>query len=492
MSPPDRDARIRLGVALLCALPVWLAYPLPLQDLPSHEQVVALLANGLEWSGLADRMTIDASPRPYALTYFLWAALAKVFGVAASSRLVVSYLLVGGVLGSAALVRAFDPRKEIRSLLVVLFLFTEIYYIGLIPNLLALPTAMWLLARRVPRAEIEPDAPFWTRGLAADAALLLFTYGLHPYTGFLTGVLLLPLALSTPDRWRRMGEVLVVGVPCVAWTALTLLLAPAHENPTLLTIFTDPFHLALDFFGYPISALGSFWFPIAGGVTAALAVVTFLAFGLGALALAQGRPVAHARNPALMPTLGVGLVWFCVCPIEWRYGAMLNLRILPFLFPLLLAAAAATERSRRTLPLTLGAAGVICAVATCAHLLAARELAPIERVIAAMESGAAVAAPQVQVDDHRSQVVLGPRLQLHIHALLRYHVQRGGLSNAPLHLRTAGSPVQLLDPLPLLEPGGPVDPVFRYVIGLPGDAGPPGFRRIDVPGTEWRLFEQAR
>lgn len=485
------DARIRAALALLCVLPVWLASPLPIQDLPSHEQVVALLANGLEWSGFAERMALDLTPRPYAITYFLWAALAKLVGVETSSRLVLSYVLAGGALSCAALVRALDPRKQIRCLLVALFAFSEIYYLGLTPNLIALPTGAWLLARRVPGLEIEPDAPFWTRALAADAFLLTLTYGLHPYTGFLTGVLLLPLALSTPDRRRRMAETLAVGAPCVVWTALVVFGAPPFEHPDMPTAFMGPASLALALFSYPVNALGSFAFLLFGPLTAALATLSLVAWGLGAIALTRGAPDPRPRSRALWPAVGVALAWYCLCPMTWRWGGMLNLRMLPFLLPLLLAAAPARARTGATTALTVAATSLVCAIASVAHVAAARELAPLERVLAAMEPRAAVAAPRAQLPANRSHVVIGLKLHLHIHAPLRYHVRQGGLSNAPLHLRTAGSPVQLLAPLPQLREGEPIDPVFRYAIGVPGATAPPGFRRVDVPDTPWSLFERS-
>ena len=93
------------------------AEPPEVASIPFPAGIVSVLVQGTEWTGFAERLAVDPTPRPYAVAYFLWAALGSLFSVETASRLLLSYAIVGWLVAGSALVRTCSPDKRWRSLL---------------------------------------------------------------------------------------------------------------------------------------------------------------------------------------------------------------------------------------------------------------------------------------------------------------------------------------------------------------------------------------
>jgi hypothetical protein len=486
--------KLDLVVALLVVLPVWICDPLPLQDLPSHEQVVAAMAHGLDWTGFAERLRMDWSPRAYALVYFVWAGLAKVFGVSTSSRLLLTFALGGGLLAMLQWIRTLDPRKQDRALLAGLLVFSEFYYLGFVQLLVSLPFGFLLLARRTP----PRDTPRPLRDEAVDALLLLAAYLCHPLGGFPAGVILVAFALrsrtKTPEIARALGRLLLVALPCVLWHGAIALWARPRGVPVEVDGafgFLPPLKAGAAILCYPLASHGTFYFWLVGGAARVLALVNLCAWGVALLALFwRGGSVAE-RPPR--PGLGLAvctlLAFVFVFPDHWRDHSILSLRGLLFLFPLLLAWAPVREETRASRILTGVALALCLLTAYSAHFLAAGEFRRLDPVLAAMEPKASVLPITVldpNVKPERSRVLLGYILDLHANTAMRYHVQKGGLGPSIGAIALGNSPVEIVDPLPRR-----VDPVYRYLIAPSGAVrGARGYREIETSSRYWSLFER--
>jgi hypothetical protein len=478
---PAPSRRLSAAVVLALVAPIWLIDPLPLQDLTSHEEIVALLVHGLDWSGVPERMAVDPSPRPYAVTYFLWAALAGVIGVTSASKALLTYALAGGVLCASRWVRQLDPAKGDRALLVALFACGEFYYLGLVQFLVALPSGYLLLSRVCGR---QPQAPPGRAALALDAVLLLLTYLLHPLAGFLTGLLMAPFAVRPGAVVAGARRLLLVGLPCVAWAGLVGLLGtsrPLYPNYGLSLSGVEGLAALAT---APVGGI-AFW---EGGLTPkALALGNLVAWVGGLLALLwRANRSRGALHPCLDATLMLGLAWLLLFPYGFHNGTMLNTRMLAFLLPLGLARLPVGAPSRPSRALTALALCASLATAWSAQALAARELRELAPVLAAMEPRQAV-FHEGWVD---SDVLRGRKLSLHSHAVASYTAHAGGYRPAsPVLFST--SPVHVHSPLPYPAQGSPVPECYRYVIRAPLQPGSPeGYREVPLEGTRWRLLER--
>jgi hypothetical protein len=492
---PQLDPRLPRALAVALAVtglvfvaPVWLFDPLPIQDLPLHEQIVAVLVHGRDWTGFADHLGIDPTPRPYAVAYFLWAALGAVVGVTAASKLLLSYAVLGWLAAGSALVRTCDPAKRWRSLLVGVFLFHEFYYMGVVPFLVGLPTGLWLIARWARRC--RGDAPASRRQRLGDGGLLLVTYLIHPGAGLVTGIALLAFLLTAPQPRRRALELFAVGGPSLAWTVALLALAPPyhHRFPVVELAWNSAQGTVLGLVTMPVNAYGSLFFWRAGSTTALLGWLLVGAWILGVLASVPGEAPAE-RGPARRPVaaaLALALTYYVAFPYAWQVGTMLCFRALPLIFLWSLALLPRREEGRPARLLVCAALALTATAAWLAHWQGSRELRPLEPILAVMEPGQAAIPPGVR---GRSQVIQGAKLRLLEHAAARYHARKGGLGPQGL-IYFSVSPVVVRDWLP--DPAErPLD--YRYFVSLDGELPPAGFHRIPIRGTgRWALFERDR
>lgn len=477
-------------MACLFAAPVWLCDPLPIQDLPLHEQIVQVLVEGPAWTGFGAHLQLDPTPRPYAMAYFLWAALAGVVGVSVASRLLLTWAIVAWLTAGAALVRACRPELRARAWLVGLYLFHEFYYMGVVPFLVGLPLGLWLVRRWVLRHQADAKAD--PRALLTDGLLLLATYLLHPGSGLVTGLSLLPWVVGSPRRRRRAVELLATGGPSLLWTVGLLLFAPPyhHHYPVLPLSWNSPTGAALGLLSMPVSAYGSVFFWRAGGVTAWLGWLSVAAWCCGLAAFAWGRGQAEPAGRALprrllLASLGLALAYYLAFPYAWKVGSMLNFRALPWIFLWGLCLLPARPEGPGARVCVALAVLLTAAAAWLGHWQGSRELRPLAPILAAMEPQQAVIPPGVR---GRSRVLRGAKLRLIEHAASRYHVRRGGLGSTGL-IHFSISPVVVTDRLP--DPRDEPER-YRYFVSLDGEGPPPGFVRVPLRGTgRWALYERS-
>lgn len=487
---PGVWAWLVLGLAF--AGPVWAFELLPVQDLPAHEQIVSVLRHGPEWTGCGDRLRIDPTPRPYAVTYFMWAAVAALTSLSVATRLLLTWVIVGWLVCASSLVRACRPDLGWRSLLVGLYVFHEFYFLGLIPFLAGLPVGFWLIRRWALRRRSDAEAS--PKALAADGGLLLVAYLIHPGAGLVTGLGLWPWVAAGPRRGRRLRELLWVGSPSLIWTgALALFAEPYHHRyPVMALSWNSVEGMLLGLVSLPVSAYGSVFFWRGAGPVALVGWLALAGWLLGGVALGWGAAAGEAASDPpsrLRPVLRWGLVislgYYVLFPYAFDVGSLLSLRVLPLLLVWLLACAPSRREGRATrLAVVLALASTACA-SWLAHGLGARELRPLEPVLAALEPRQAVIPPGLP---GRSRVIRGAKLRALAHAPLRYHARRGGLGSTGL-IHFTFSPVVVVAPLP--------DPAeqpaaYRYFVSLDGEGPPPGFVRVPLRGTgRWALYERS-
>jgi hypothetical protein len=432
----------RLLVALALVVPIWVAHPLPLQDVASHEQVVAVLVHGTDWTGFGDRLALDPAPRPYTVVYFAWAALARVVGLDAASRVLVSWSVVGAFLAASALVVRVDPEKRARSLLAALFAYSELHYLGFVPLMMAVPTGLWLVARRIDPREGK-------RELAIDAALLLVTYLFHPIPALVAAVCVAAIAFGGRTRGERLGglaRLALVAAPCVLWAAAIALLArPRPLHPALQPEMLAPWKAALELALQPTAPFGWYLFWTVGGPARALALASLAAWALGIAALAVGpaRAEPAGRRRAAVIALLASLAFLFLFPDKLGNGSALSLRAILFICPLALAVAPARGEGRAARVLTALAVAAALGTGLAAHLLAARERAALSPLVDAIPPRQAVLQPGTSP---RSRVLLGYLLDVHLNAWARYHVHRGGLGPGG-HITFSTSPVEVVKPV---------------------------------------------
>lgn len=203
---------LALLMALLATLPVWLC-DLPLGvDIPQHAVQISLALDHFSGRRWGDDIQINVFT-PYLLTYALGAVIAKLVGVVATVKVLISLSLAGTVWATARLLDTWgqDRRLAIFSLL---GLYGLSYHWGFLPFNLSVVLLLWLLAET--RSARNLSMPMLI------SVLLLLTHGL---TAVVAALLLLALTLAEPTlttRIRNYIVILTLLVPTIAWHAFAV------------------------------------------------------------------------------------------------------------------------------------------------------------------------------------------------------------------------------------------------------------------------------
>lgn len=278
--PAIRSAEPRLFLAAVaaCVLPVWLAHYPPLVDLPQHAAQVRTLADlGRPDYPFRELFRVNWFT-PYLFGYVLVFALAKLTGIAAASKAVLSAALLAVPLLTRRLARELggDP---FWAWLVFPGLLSFAYHWGFLNYVVATPLGigfLWLVCRFV-------KAPTVSRGIAVGVALQLLFFCHALVCVFFGGIAGL-LVLAEVRGWGRKLLALLPLAALVPTGALWGFLTLGREREvqqTLLRWELIPTRVA----GVPMLVVGKwankFWnmdsSPAWALLTAALLALPFLA-----------------------------------------------------------------------------------------------------------------------------------------------------------------------------------------------------------------------
>lgn len=199
-------------MALLATLPVWTGH-LPLgTDIPQHAAQISLALDHFSTRTWVNDIQANYLT-PYLLTYVIGALLAKLIGIVASVKVLISLSLGGTVLATARLLGCYgrDPRL---ALFAIFGLYGFTYQWGFLPFNLSAVLMILLLA------ESRPQAPTSPSNLARCLALALAIVITHGLSAVVMAGMLLMLTLMEPAIAARMRNyllVLLLLAPVVCW-----------------------------------------------------------------------------------------------------------------------------------------------------------------------------------------------------------------------------------------------------------------------------------
>ncbi len=201
-----------LAVAVLASAPAWIVKYPPIEDLPFHIAATRVIRSYSDPAyGFQEHFKLTFGRTQYVVYYLIASALSLVFGVVKANIVLMSVYLGGTVLALRELLRALG-RDERLCLLVVPLLYNVMFFFGLLPFLLGIPTMFFALATSVRYFE-NPEPK---RGLLlAVLASLLFYSHVFPF-----GIFGLGFAAMFP--WTRPRRWIGAGLPVVP--ALLLLM----------------------------------------------------------------------------------------------------------------------------------------------------------------------------------------------------------------------------------------------------------------------------
>lgn len=405
-------------MALLATLPVWLC-DLPLgTDIPQHAAQISLALDHFSSRRWLDDIELQLFT-PYLLTYLAGALLAKLLGIVATLKVLISLSLAGVVWGTARLLDAWGQDRRL-ALFAIPGLYGLSYQWGFLPFNLSIVLLLWLLA------EVRSARPRLLRPMLI-ALLLLLTHGL---AAAVAALLLLTLTLAEPalaTRLRHYALILLLLLPTLAWQALATTGVKGFGNG--IHFAADPFHSPY-FFYAELSAQHNHWvngwgrltgfFPrILGWENGTAATLTGLALMLSPLLLGY-RLHPQKRHWILSITV---LAMLLIMPSILN-GSLYSAERFSLLFfcvlPLLLAAPDPAASNRLTALLALAA--ISCIVVNCLRAADVnRQLSGLQDIIAVMPAQQHVLAVSYS---YQSDGFIAPVL---LHAGQWYGARKNGL-----------------------------------------------------------------
>ena len=163
-----------VGLTLTALVPLWVATPLPLQDLPNHLLKVDVLQRYLAGDAQAREVyELNLRPVPNLACYWVILALSPLTGLVGAARLFVSLCVVGLCVATFVLVRRVNPENTIVSLVAPGIVYTDFLSKGFLNFTLALPL---YVAGLIALANPEPGGrrAGW---LCVLATAIYFTHG---------------------------------------------------------------------------------------------------------------------------------------------------------------------------------------------------------------------------------------------------------------------------------------------------------------------------
>jgi hypothetical protein len=232
---PDAERRLTwwvLGLAALasCA-PAWIVAHPPLQDYPYHLATLRIVHSIDDPAfGFARDFILTMGRTSYVGCYWLGDLLAKVFGVRAAGRLLLSLYLGGTVLALGWLLH--EMRRDVRvAIYAVPLVANPLFFLGLIPYLLAIPVLFGALACGA-RLAARPTVP---------CALLLSGFALSIVALHVTLFGLVALGvLALVVRHGRRARVLAALSLAPAIVAVSLLLTCTDAGSEILDAMFAP------------------------------------------------------------------------------------------------------------------------------------------------------------------------------------------------------------------------------------------------------------
>ncbi len=426
MAPPEQRAFPWIA-GLLCVLyvlPVQLAAHLPMQDIPNHLAIVETLAHRHQDPAWPRSFTANLAPQPYVGYYALTLALAKPLGTEAANRLVLTFYVVALLAGAGFLLASSGRGGRWALLLVLPFVYSDAYLVGLTNFLLGLPPLLFGagLCARLGSGRLR--AGTGAVGLGACGLLLYLT---HPLT---LGVLLLlagAVVVGGGGSWRRRlawGSALLPAAALLAAFAVRSAgfgQAPVWLSPGLKAeyLLRAPL-LFVDAVGGPLFGICAVLFGalLVAGLARFIARVRREGFGERGPALAAGALLAgYAAAPAVLGST----VW-----LDARLALLFWLALLHALRRCLL-------RSRAE-KLAAVALAVACGSGVLAgHQRFSTEIEPLFEVLAEAPPGARLLAVALASESQALEpfyVGSGevPWFSLYAQAGSYYHLHHGGIS----------------------------------------------------------------
>lgn len=219
---PERAASIEghdlilafVALAAVALLPIFLVQVAPLADWVNHLARMHVIAVGASDPYLSAFYAIDWQLIPNLAMDLLVPPLARVFGVITAGQMFMAATVLLMVTGPFAVQHAVYRRFSPFPLVVFLFLYNDIFLVGLANYLFGVGLAVWGLA-----------AWIWLRERGVATRLLVSlgfvaaTYVSHLYAA---GVYGLAIAAYEVDAWmqrgrpldrRMLGDILMIGVP---------------------------------------------------------------------------------------------------------------------------------------------------------------------------------------------------------------------------------------------------------------------------------------
>ncbi len=446
------------ALALACGLPILVVRYAPLQDLPWHLLVASIVADPGKFGGAFEA---DLGFAPYSAYYALVAALARLVPLTLAGKLVVAFTMAAIPVSVLLFVASTGRRPGWIALAAFPAGFTQIYFLGFAPFLLAMPAYFLGLAALSLLLRGQRAAAAGAGALAAA----LFVYLAHPMVLGLYGLSVLVLSCwRARDVVRHPWRLLVAlgaGILLPGATLLSGAVGGALSNPSAVQ-FVGPLFTAR-FFADSLVGLYAFpWKALSIAGTALLAGGALL--GLARRGSIRDRDVAGALTI-------VALLAVLMFALPFRTGNAahyLNVRLAPLVTLWLVIALALVSRqpsegapARGRAPILLGTA-LLLVNAWSAHVRFDAEARSVEPVFAAMRPGARV----LPLCFDRHSRVFAPRHwnELYLHFQDYYHARNGGI-----------------DPYVLSNPLFPV--LYRgELIETPGEYRPERFRVAEHGG----------
>ncbi len=402
------------AVAVIACLPIWLVRYLPVQDLPIHMAAIRVIHSYSDMTyGFAGVYALTLSKTQYLLFYLAGSALSYAVGVRGAVTALVTFYVVGTVIGTARLARTLGKDERI-SLFTIPFIYNCSFVIGFLPFLIGIP----LLLLSLEWAVRHLGAP--TRASGAVLALLviaLFYSHVAPFLMFAAGFGALFLFRA---RRRWVADL----APCVPVALLFVhwLFGTEAGRVTLETVTTKgdpPWE-----YDVAISKVYDLAFNVFRDTSDEAIFFALLAVGVVVLSLAQGerdRTIPAARVLLVLPLLSLYLFLHSghrvgyVAHIRDRFPILFVFTLIPLLhFPKRWRAVVASA-----LLFFLDAAS---SYNTLEHFRRFQdEVGGLDRALGAMDSRRAVGA---LIYDNASQVMTQAPF---LHFGSYYQVDKGGI-----------------------------------------------------------------
>lgn len=198
----SRELAFPVVVAVLVvgfSLPIALTSHPPIQDIPTHLAIVRTLAVERLDATWGEHFENRLRPDAYSAYYFACVALAKHVGSEAANRIVLTLYAVLLPMAFLALVLAYDPGRRWNVIPAFMFIYSDLYLVGLANYLLAMPMlfAGAAVGVRIARSE-STSLP----AILALAALGIALYLTHPFALAMLLIVLPVLILSRGLRRR--------------------------------------------------------------------------------------------------------------------------------------------------------------------------------------------------------------------------------------------------------------------------------------------------